>query len=107
YRLAHNLVRGLLLEAAFAHGLAPWRLGFKGVCQAVRQWAPVLAAACRTAPAYREAYGRLLEALARNPLPERPDRSEPRVRKRRPKNYTLQTQPRHCYKDTESTRHPQ
>jgi hypothetical protein len=33
--------------------------------------------------------------LARDLLPERPDRAEPRAKKRRPKNYQILNKPRH------------
>jgi len=36
----------------------------------------------------------MLSAIARDLVPLRPDRAEPRVRKRRPKNYRLMTKPR-------------
>ena len=41
----------------------------------------------------------LLTYLARDPLPRRPNRTEPRARKRRPKNYQLLTQPRRIFKE--------
>ena len=37
----------------------------------------------------------LLKVIAHKAVPERPGRSEPRVRKRRPKIYPLMTKPRH------------
>ena len=37
----------------------------------------------------------MLAAIARDLVPERPGRSEPRAKKRRAKNYQLLTQPRH------------
>ena len=41
----------------------------------------------------------LLECIARDPVPLRPNRSEPRARKRRPKNYQLLNKPRHLFKE--------
>lgn len=40
-------------------------------------------------------YCTLLLVIAHKAVPERPGRSEPRVRKRRPKAYPLMTKPRH------------
>ncbi|OYD88074.1 hypothetical protein CDG77_25765 [Nostoc sp. 'Peltigera membranacea cyanobiont' 213] len=40
-------------------------------------------------------YRTLLKIIAHKTVPERPSRSEPRVRKRRPKIYPLMTKPRH------------
>jgi len=37
----------------------------------------------------------LIAILARDPIPHRPNRLEPRARKRRPKNYQLLSRPRH------------
>ncbi|MBX9577477.1 MAG: hypothetical protein K2W97_03245 [Chthoniobacterales bacterium] len=37
----------------------------------------------------------MLFTIARDLLPIRPNRSEPRVKKRQPKNYRLLTKPRH------------
>jgi hypothetical protein len=40
-------------------------------------------------------YHTLLKVIVHKALPDRPGRSEPRVRKRRPKAYPLMTKPRH------------
>ena len=42
----------------------------------------------------------LLWNLARDLVPYRPNRYEPRVKKRRPKPFPLLTKPRHQYKET-------
>jgi len=42
----------------------------------------------------------LLNTIARDTVPLRPNRAEPRARKRRPKNYHLLTKPRHLFKET-------
>ncbi len=42
----------------------------------------------------KKLYRTLLKLIVHKPLPERPDRSEPRVRKRRPKAYPLMHKPR-------------
>jgi hypothetical protein len=41
-----------------------------------------------------EIYRTLLKVIVHKPVPDRPGRSEPRVRKRRPKSYPLMKQPR-------------
>ena len=99
YRLGYNLVRALMLEAARAHGLNPLRLSFKAACVTVRHWAPVLALPGVDAARHEGLYPLLLLALARDALPDRPDRCEPRARKRRPKNYPLLTKPRHQFEE--------
>ncbi|MFZ5501127.1 MAG: hypothetical protein ACOY58_04360, partial [Candidatus Micrarchaeota archaeon] len=42
----------------------------------------------------------MLDCIARDKLPYRPGRTEPRARKRRPKNYQLLNKPRDHFKET-------
>ena len=99
YLVAYNLIRALILEAAKTKGLTPYRLSFKGALAAVRQWAPFMASPYLT-PYERKAMSRaLLDSIARDNVPLRPYRSEPRARKRRPKNYQLLNKPRNLFKE--------
>ena len=99
YMVAYNLVRALVLKAAQTKGLAPFRLSFKGSIATIRKWAPVMAAA-HLSQAKREVMtDALLECIARDPVPLRPNRAEPRARKRRPKNYQLLNKPRRLFKE--------
>jgi hypothetical protein len=90
--LAYNLIRGQMAEAAREAGVYPVQLSFKGAVQAANAfagwlWAAgagELAAVCR----------RFREVIAGQRLTERPNRCEPRARKRRPKNYRLLNKPR-------------
>ncbi|MGH8531097.1 MAG: IS4 family transposase [Nevskiales bacterium] len=93
--IAYNLVRALMQQAAARHHVPLARLSFKGALDTMRQWADVLHAA-RGQPRKQAALRRAMLALiARDQLPHRPGRSEPRAKKRRPKNYHLLTAPRH------------
>lgn len=93
YLIAYTLVRALMLEASLRHGVPVHRISFKGTRSTVREWTPVLAAA---GPTRRQGLvDHLIVILARDPLPHRPNRVEPRARKRRPKNYQLLNKPRH------------
>ena len=93
--IAYNLVRALMQEAAQRHHLPLERLSFKGSLDTMREWADVLHAA-RGKPRKQAALRRaMLTLIARDQLPERPGRTEPRAKKRRPKNYHLLTKPRH------------
>ena len=84
--IAYNLIRGLIMKAARAHGLSPARLSFKGSIAIARQWAPIVA--CAAEEEQRQAMNKaLMHQIARDPVPCRPGRSEPRAVKRRPKNY--------------------
>lgn len=99
--IAHNLICILLLQAAQTHALSPLRLSFKGTAATVCQWAPIMAAAPKTVQ--KRMYAALLTAIARDPVPLRPNRTEPRARKRRPKNYQLLNAPRHTFKECPHT----
>jgi len=97
--IAYNLVRALTLEAALAGGLAYERLSLKGAISTVRQWAAILAQPTWEAKARQQLYQIMLSYLARDPLPRRPNRVEPRARKRRPKNYPLLNRPREIFRE--------
>lgn len=84
--LAYNLIRSVMWEAA-KHGSARARqLSVKGTMQHVLSF--------RETPALGELDDLLLKLVGRQIVPYRPDRIEPRVRKRRSKNYRLMTRPR-------------
>jgi len=86
-----------MLEASLRHGVPVHRISFKGTLSTVREWTPVLAA---TGPTRRQGLvDHLIAILARDPLPHRPNRVEPRARKRRPKNYQLLNKPRHQFRE--------
>ncbi|MBI5241024.1 MAG: IS4 family transposase [Elusimicrobia bacterium] len=103
---AYNLIRTLMFQAALAHGQDPGRISFKGTCDALRQWAPHLAATAAKPALYRHLFRTLLEILAGDLVPLRPDRSEPRAVKRRKKNYQLLTKPRHLMGNLPHRNHP-
>lgn len=99
--IAYNLVRLLMLEAACQHDVPPCRLSFKGTVSTLRAFAHLFATSAREASLR---YEELLLALAADPVPLRPDRSEPRAVKRRPKVYQLMTKPRHLMRVSKSRR---
>ena len=92
--IAYNLVRALMLEASRIHSVPLARLSFKGAQTTLRQWSGLLTASQRSPSRLSRCYGDLLLALAADLLPIRPNRSEPRCVKRRPKTYQLMTKPR-------------
>ena len=88
--LAYNLVRSLMWEAGERYGVDPLRLSLKGVVQQIlahRQYVGVFAP--------RTVVMLILALIQSNRISDRPDRCEPRVRKRRPKQYDLMNEPRH------------
>jgi hypothetical protein len=88
----YNLVRALMLEAAWTHQVPVERLSFKGTVDTLRQWSPLFAPQLF---AFTRARKELLRIIAADQVPDRPHRAEPRAVKRRPKNYQRLTRPRH------------
>jgi len=105
YVIAYNLIRATMLEAATRHAVSICRISFKGTVATLRQWAPVMAAASLDKRRRRRLLNALLECLARDTLPIRPNRVEPRAVKRRPKNYQRLTKPRHIFKECPHRNH--
>jgi len=94
--LAYNLIRALMNEARLAHPASGERISFKGSVDAARQYSIALAQA-RSQKKQQQLLEDLLRVLAKDQVPERPGRSEPRAVKRRPKPFPLLTKPRHLY----------
>jgi hypothetical protein len=92
--VAYNLIRRVLALAAFRAGVEPWTLSFKGALQTLNKLLPMLHSRTPTT-AWCDA---LLDAIATHRVGDRPDRFEPRVKKRRPKKYPLMREPRANYK---------
>jgi hypothetical protein len=91
--IAHNLIRCVLAEAAQVHAAELERLSFKGAVDALRQYSAVIAQA-RTNRLKRTLWQDLLRTLARDVVPLRPGRTEPRAVKHRPKPFPLLNRPR-------------
>jgi hypothetical protein len=93
--LAYNLIRTIMAQAATRHGIEPRSISFKGALQTLEAFQPVIALLGGRAPAFRRAsYERILAAVAAHRVGDRPDRFEPRRRKRRPKPYDRLMKPR-------------
>jgi hypothetical protein len=98
--IAYNCIRRLMSEAAKDADLAVRVVSFKGSLQALRTWEPHLNQAKLNRIERSRLIADLYEAIIDTPIRQRPGRSEPRCRKRRPKNYDLMTRPRHQMKET-------
>jgi hypothetical protein len=96
--IAYNLIRCLQAQAGLRYAVRPQDLSFKGTVDSIRQFAGALAQA-RSRKRQKQILDRLLEVIARDPLPERSGRHEPRAVKRRPKPYPLLNRPRHQFKE--------
>jgi hypothetical protein len=93
--LAYNLIRTIAAQAATRHGIEPRTISFKGAVQTLEAFQPVIAMRGEDDAASREElYEHLLDAIATHRVADRPDRYEPRRRKRRPKPYDRLMKPR-------------
>jgi hypothetical protein len=94
--LAYNLVRGVAAEAARGHEVTPRCLSFQGARQTLEAFR---AALCRATPGAKDVLvGVALRVIANETVGDRPDRVEPRVKKRRPKAYPRMQEPRQLFK---------
>jgi hypothetical protein len=90
--LAYNLIRTVMAQAAADQDLLPRELSFKGALQTMMAFVERLHEA--RGEQAEELWGWLWAAIGSHPVGDRPDRVEPRARKRRPKHYPFLTVPR-------------
>ena len=90
--LGYNLLRALIGKASQFYGVSVFRLSMQGTRQQFNQMLALLATV--TEKVRIHLFHQLLESIARDLLPDRPNRSEPRVVKRRPKPFPRMMQPR-------------
>ena len=97
--LAYNLIRTIIAQAASKHKKLPRSISFKGAIQTLAAFQPVIAIQGQGTTAVRvKLYQQLLDAIAVHQVADRPDRFEPRLRKRRPKHYAFLRKPRKVIK---------
>ena len=94
HAIAYNCIRGLMQHAALLYEVALDRISFKGTADTLRQWADAFHIHAGKPRKQSEMLAVLLGVIAEDPVPFRPERSEPRVKKRRAKGYQLMTKPR-------------
>ncbi len=93
--LAYNLIRTIMAQAATRHSVDPRSISFKGAIQMLEAFQPLIAMKDQHNPTFRmNLYQQLLDAIAIHRVADRPDRFEPRLRKRRPKHYGFLRKPR-------------
>lgn len=90
--LAYNLIRTVMSQAAALHGLQPRQISFTRTMRTMEAFRPTVANADDSA--LPGIYKQMLKMIASHKVANRPNRLEPRQRKRRPKPYKLMTQPR-------------
>ena len=93
--LAYNLIRAVMAQAASRHDLPPRDISFKGTVQTLEAFQPLISFQVHKGATFRQqVYEQLLEAVASHRVADRPDRFEPRQRKRRPRKAEQMTKPR-------------
>jgi len=97
--IAYNLIRSLMLQASRDYQVDLQRLSFQGTVDSTRQFTAALAQA-RSEKKQKELIMTLLQTIAADLVPDRPNRREPRAVKRRPKPCAYLTKPRHLFKDS-------
>jgi hypothetical protein len=94
--LAYNLIRTIIAQAACQHDLEPRSISFKGAIQTLEAFQPLIALQGEGDSTLRlRLYQQLLDAVVTHRVADRPDRFEPRQRKRTPKKYDRMRKPRH------------
>ncbi|MFZ1007967.1 MAG: IS4 family transposase [Candidatus Sulfotelmatobacter sp.] len=97
--LAYNLVRTIMAQAAANHDIEPRTISFKGAVQTLEAFQPLIDTQRELDRAHRlHVYRKLLDAVATHRVADRPDRFEPRQRKRRQKKYDRMMKPRNQLK---------
>jgi hypothetical protein len=96
--IAHNLIRCTMAQAAVKHSVVLERLSFKGSLDALRQFTQAMTMA-RSKAKRRQLWELLLDTLAKDRVPARPGRREPRAVKRRKSKYQRLHGSRHHFKD--------
>jgi hypothetical protein len=96
YLVAHNLVRCVIAESVATYEVDLERISFKGTVDALRQYTDAIGQA-RNRKMRRQLWEDLLLNLARDLVRHRPNRTEPRAIKRRPKPYPLLNKPRRSF----------
>lgn len=97
--LAYNLIRTIMAQAATEHCIEPRTISLKGTIQTLEAFQPLFAIqGGRDRVHRRKLYQQFFDAVATHRVADRPDRFEPRLRKRRPKKYDSMLEPRHVIK---------
>ena len=99
FMIAYNLIRSLILQSSMILQAHMDRLSFKGTLAILRQLNPPTLRLMRSRKLEETLYKTALRIIAKDIVPDRPDRQEPRARKRRPKNYQLLNKPRSHFQE--------
>jgi hypothetical protein len=92
HRRAYNLIRTLMAQAARLAGVRPRQVSFQGALQTWKAFWPLLKVA--SPEEALRLWLVMIWAIGQHPVGDRPDRYEPRQRKRQPKRYPFLHEPR-------------
>jgi len=92
--LAYNLIRTVMAQAAATYNLLPRSISFKGTIQTLEAFQQVIAVQADDVVHQLTLYQHLLRAIATHRVADRPDRFEPRMKKRRHNNFAWMMKPR-------------
>ena len=93
--LAYNLIRTIMAQAATNHNIPPRAISFKGTIQTLEAFQPLLAFHSQNCKAVlKRLFQHVIEIIVVIRVANRPDRFEPRRKKRRPKPYDRLMKPR-------------
>ena len=93
--LAYNLIRTIMAQAASQHLLQPREISFKGTVQTLEAFQRLMSFHEHQSAGFRQQlHLQFLEAVATHLVANRPDRFEPRKRKRNPRKSEMMTKPR-------------
>jgi len=96
--LAYNLIRQVMCEAALRGGVLPWHISFKGTQTKLTELLPSLT----STPNANALCDVILDCCLQHAVGWRLGRYEPRVVKRRPKQYPYMNKPRQAYQPGEA-----
>jgi len=91
--ISYNLIRDLIVRAAYRFDASPKGLSHKGAVQALNAFSEKLQSDSTRIEELEQA---LLESIADHPIGDRKPRIHPREIKRRPKPYATMNRPRHA-----------
>jgi hypothetical protein len=83
-----------MAQAAATHDIPPRSISFTGAMRTLEAFQPLLELGAADAADRLRLYRDLLDAIASHRVGDRPDRYEPRLKKRRRHNYDWMTKPR-------------
>lgn len=98
YIIGYNLIRNIICKAALRKKVYPERISFKGTVNLFTHFLPLFEGA-EDDDELQYILDRLYETVAKVKNPLRPDRREPRAKKRRPKRYQLLTKHRSLFRE--------